>query len=191
MNYYYLAAFAAAIVAALLVLTLVKRWRRSRGGLEQTLRTIAVDSLQDILLPDGMGGQIHLQHVLLTAKGLVVLELKTVKGMVFAGDRMDEWTVIGRARRFAFQNPQRALYDRVAALKTQARDLPVTGHILFLDEADFSKGRPAHVIFPNELRARYGKPERVELERLMEAFYPHWEKVQAASKPAPRPSNPV
>ena len=191
MDYYYLIALAVAIAAAILVLALVHRWRHRRRGLEATLRSIAVDSLQDILLPDGMGGQIHLQHVLLTAKGLVVLELKTVKGMVFASDRMDEWTVIGRARRFAFQNPQRALYDRVVALRAQARDLPVTGHILFLDEADFSKGRPADVIFPDELQARYGKPERVELERLMEAFYPHWEKVQAASKPAPRPTNPV
>ncbi|MCH8109522.1 MAG: NERD domain-containing protein [Chloroflexi bacterium] len=173
-------------IAAILVLALVHRWRHRRRDLEETLRSIAVDSMQDILLPDGMGGQIHLQHVLLTAKGLVVVEINRIKGVVFASDRMDEWTVISRARRFSFHNPQPALYDRVAALKVQARDLPVTGHILFSEEADFSKSRPTHVIFPDELRARYRKPARAELDRLMEAFYPHWEKVQQVTEPAPR-----
>ncbi len=187
----YRVALAAAILVAILVLALVYLWRRRGSGVDDTLRAVGVDSMQDILLPDGMGGQIHLQHVLLTAKGLVVLDLKTIKGVVFASDRMDEWTAISHARRFTFQNPQRALYDRIAALRAQARDLPVAGHILFLDEADFSKGRPADVIFPDELQARYGKPERAELERLMEAFYPHWEKVQEASKPAPRAANPI
>ncbi len=182
---------AAAFAVAILVLAVVSLRRRHRGGVDDALRAIGVESMQDILLPDGMGGKIHLQHVLLTAKGLVVLELKTVEGMVFASDRMDEWTVIGRAGRFSFQNPQPALHERVAALRTQARDIPVAGHVLFLEQADFSKGRPTNVIFPDELRARYGKPERVELERLMEAFHPHWEKVQEASRPAPRVANPV
>ncbi len=186
----YQVVLATAFAVAILVLAVVYLRRRHRGGVDDALRAIGVDSMQDILLPDGMGGQIHLQHVLLTAKGLVVLDLKTIKGTVFASDRMDEWTVISHARRFTFQNPQPALYDRVTALKAQARDMPVTGHILFLEEAAFSRGRPADVIFPDELRARYQKPARVELERLMEAFYPHWEKVQEASEPAPRAANP-
>ncbi len=186
MDYNYLIALAVAIAAAILVLALVHRWRHRRRDLEETLRSIAVDSMQNILLPDGMGGQIHLQHVLLTAKGLVVVEINSIKGVVFASDRMDEWTVINHARRFTFHNPQPALYDRVAALKVQARDLPVTGHILFREEADFSKGRPTHVIFPDELRAPYRKPTRPELDRLMEAFYTHWEKHQQATEPEPR-----
>ena len=186
----YQVVLATAFAVAILVLAVVYLRRRHRGGVDDALRAIGVDSMQDILLPDGMGGQIHLQHVLLTAKGLVVLDLKTIKGTVFASDRMDEWTVIGHARRFTFQNPQPALYDRVTALKSQARDMPVTGYILFLEEADFSRGRPADVIFPDELRTRYQKPARAELERLMEAFTPHWEKVQEASEPAPRAANP-
>ncbi len=190
---YYPVVLPVAIAAAILALALVYFWRRRRrrGGVAEALHAIGVDSLQDILLPDGIGGQIHLQHVLLTAQGLVVLEVKTVKGVVFASDRMDEWTVIGRTGRFSFQNPQRALHDRVAALRSQARDIPVAGHVVFSEQADFSKGRPTEVIFPDELRARYAKPERVELERFMEAFYPHWEKVQEASRPAPRVASPV
>jgi len=179
-------------LGAVVVLSLlIYLWRRRGGRSSDPLRAVSVKSLQDILLPDRMGGLIHLQHVLLTAKGFVVLDLKTVSGTVFGGDRLDEWTVIGSAQRFTFPNPQRALYDRVAALKTIVRDMPVTGHILFFDDAEFSKGRPSDVIFPGELQERYRKPDSAELERLMEAFQPHWEQVLEASEPAPRSSRPV
>ena len=181
----------AGIAVAVLLATIIIYRRRNRTGIDELLRAVAVESMRDILLPDGMGGQIHLQHVLLTSKGLLVLDVKTVKGMVFAGDRLDEWTVIGNAQRFTFQNPQRALYDRVAALKAKTRDIPIAGHVLFLADAQFNEGRPADVILPDELRTRYGKPEKAELERLMEAFYPHWEKVKAGCEPAPRPASPI
>jgi hypothetical protein len=177
---------AAGSLAAVSFLAILVYRRRRRGNLDELLRAVSVESLRDILLPDRMGGEIHLQHLLLTAKGLVVLDVKTVRGMVFAGDRLDEWTVIDRAQRFAFPNPQPALYDRVAALRAVAKDMPVTGYILFLDHADFSKGRPTDVIFPDELQTRYRKPEKAELERLMEAFYPHWERVQEVSEPLPQ-----
>ena len=176
---------------AVLVTAIIIYRRRGRAGVDELLRGVAVESMKDILLPDAMGGKIHLQHVLLTAKGLLVLDVKTVKGKVFAGDRLDEWTVIDNGQRFTFQNPQRALYDRVAALKARTRDIPIAGYVLFLAEAEFNEGRPADVIHPDELRTRYAKPEKAELERLMEAFYPHWEKVKAGSEPAPRPSSPI
>jgi hypothetical protein len=179
------------LVAVVVLSLLIYLWRRRGGRSSDPLRAVSVKSLQDILLPDRMGGLIHLQHVLLTAKGFVVLDLKTVSGTVFGGDMLDEWTVIGNAQRFTFPNPQRALYDRIAALKTIVRDMPVTGHILFFDDAEFSKGRPSDVIFPGELQERYRKPDSAELERLMEAFQPHWERVLEASEPAPRSSRPV
>ena len=179
-----------ALVAVLLCI-LVVVYRRRRGGTVDLLRKIGVELMQDTLLPDAMGGQIHLRHVLLTAKGILVLDIKTFGGRVFASDRMDEWTLISGTQRFTFPNPQPALYDRVAAIKAVVRDVPVTGHILFLEGAEFTKGSPKGVIFPDELLNRYAKPEAVELERLIEAFHPHWEKVQQASVPAPRAPNRV
>ena len=175
-----LAAVALVIVVAIVV---VRRRQRATGDV---LREIGVKSLQEVLLPDGTGGVIHLQNVLLTAKGILVIEVKNFEGKVFASDRMDEWTVIGDSQRYTFPNPQAALFDRVAAIKAVSRDIPVSGFVLFPVGAEFGKDRPSETIFPDELRARYGRPDDAELERLMEAFYPHWEKVQRASEPAPR-----
>jgi hypothetical protein len=189
--FYYVLAVSGSLAAVSFVAIWIYLRRRRRGNLDALLRAVSVESLRDILLPDRMGGEIHLQHVLLTAKGLVVLDVKTVRGTVYGGDRLDEWTVIDHARRFTFPNPQPALHDRVAALKSVARDMPVTGYILFLENPDFTKGRPADVIFPDELQDRYRKPEKVELERLIEAFDQHWERVQEVSEPLPRAASPV
>jgi hypothetical protein len=160
------------------------RWWRKRGPLlARALQAVAIYRLQDVLVPDGMGGQIQVEHLLLTANGLVVIDVKAFEGTIFASDRMAEWTVIGQQGRFTFPNPQGTLYDRVAALRQLVRDVPVVGHVLFAPGADFSKGRPKDVVLPAELVELYRKPERADLERLIDAFTPHWDRVKAATQP--------
>ena len=175
---YWIAIAAAAGLLLLLALGGWLLWRRRRKRpLTSVLDAVSVESVRDVLIPDGMGGRIQIDYLLLTARGLVVLDIKDIRGTVFASDRMDEWTAINDRRRFGFQNPQSALYDRLAAIRLVIRDVPLSGHILFPEQADFSKGKPKDIILPDELLARYQKPEEAELERLMEAFYPHWERL--------------
>jgi hypothetical protein len=145
---------------------------------------VAIASIHDIVLPDGLGGQIHVEYLVLTARGMLVIDIKRFEGIIFASDRMNDWTVISKAGRYAFPNPQGTLYDRVAAVKRLVRDVPVEGFVLFAAGADFSKGRPKDVLLPAELSDGYKKPERSEIERLTEAFSPHWERVREASMPA-------
>jgi hypothetical protein len=175
-----------AIVAALVAAVVWYFWLR-RGGLSlsQVLGTVAIDRVQDVLLPDGMGGQIQIEHLVLTGGGIVVIDVKAFEGTIFASERMAEWTVIGKNGRFTFPNPLGTLYDRVAALKQLVRDVPVTGLVLFNQRADFSKGRPRDVMLHSELMERFARPDRADLERLLVAFAPHWERVKAATQPAP------
>ena len=176
-----------AAVAGLLVIVGLVVWylrRRGRESMAGVIKAISIDARTDVTVPDGNGGLIHLEHLLFTAKGLLVLDTKAVTGIVFASDSMAEWTAIEKQRRFGFRNPQPALLDRVAALRLIAKDIPVSGHVAFLADADFSKGRPTHVIHPEELLARYGKPGHAELERVIDAFSPQWEQVVAACEPS-------
>jgi hypothetical protein len=179
-------AAAGAAVFAAVAIGLEVRWRRRGPPLEQALQNVSIARLHEVLVPDGNGGQIQIEHLLLTANGVVVIDVKSYAGTIFASDRMQEWTVIGRRGRFTFPNPQTALYDRVAALRQLVRDVPVSGHVLFAADADFSKGRPRDVVLPAELVERYRKPEREQLERLLDAFAPHWDRVKAATEPADR-----
>lgn len=179
----YLIYIAAAVVVVISAAG-VWLWRRRKPDLEAALKSVAIDTMHDIVVPDGMGGHIHVEYLLLTARGLLVIDVKRFEGIIFASDRMDDWTVISKEGRYAFPNPQGTLYDRVAAVKRLVRDVPVAGFVLFAAGADFSKGRPRHVLLPGELTDGYKKPDRSEIERLTEAFAVHWERVRDAAAPA-------
>jgi len=172
------------LLGVLLVSIWAIRRRRSKIGLEELLEAIGMDRVSDVLVSDGMGGEISIEHLVLTAKGLVILDVKTITGTVFASDQIDEWTVLTSTDRISIQNPQRTLHDRITALRLLVRNVPVSGHVLFAEGADFSKGRPKDVILPDELLVRYRKPVKIDLESIMGAFLPHWETVCAACKPA-------
>jgi Nuclease-related domain len=176
----------AIVVVALLVAGLAGLWwRRRQSDLKRALRGVTVEGLQDVLVPNGMGGHIHIEHLILTARGVLVVDVKRFEGVIFASDRMNEWTVIGEQGRFTFPNPQPTLYDRIAAVRQLVRDVEVAGFVLFPGAADFSKGRPKDVMLPAELVERYKKPERSDLERLTLAYAPHWERIREAAVPAP------
>ena len=166
------------IVLLVLLIRALRRRRQTEFQLERVIQAISYERLQDILIPDGMDGQIHLDVLLLTARGLLVLDIKKVRGAVFASDRMDDWTVIDGERRFTFANPQGPLYDRVAAARQLVREVPVHGHVVFGPGADFSKGQPRAVaLFPNLLE-RYAKPPKDEGDQMVQAFYPHWHRIR-------------
>jgi hypothetical protein len=182
---YWILLAAAVAVAALLAALVVLRWRRRRSDMLGTLRAVAVERLENVLVPNGMGGHIQIEHLVLTAYGILVVDVKPFEGIVFASDRMNDWTIMGRQGRFGFPNPQSTLYDRVAAVKQLIRDVQVTGYVLFPDVADFSKGRPKDVIQPRELAERYKKPDRSVTEKVGLAFAQHWETICKVAEPAP------
>jgi hypothetical protein len=175
---------AAAGVLLLVVLVWIWRKRRRQPSIADALAAVAVDHLEDIVVPDGLGGEIHLEHLLLTSNGILVVNVKNYEGAIFAGERMDQWTAIGSVGRSTFQNPLPNLHDRVHAVRQLVRDVDVRGLVIFPSTADFSKGRPDEVMLPDDLRTAYAKPDQSDLGRRIEAFGPHWDKIRAAVQPA-------
>lgn len=143
--------------------------------------TVSVETFRDIHIEDGVGGLIQIDFLLLTGRGLVVLDMKEVSGMVFGADEIDEWTVMHQNQRLSFTNPQHTLDYRLIAVRQLVRGLPVFGHILFPNDAEFNKERPKYVILVDEFLERYKRPERLELERLLAAYYPYWDKIRDLS----------
>jgi hypothetical protein len=73
----------------------------------------------------------------------------------------------GRQRALDILNPLESLYDRVAAVRLLAGDVPVEGRIVFTDRGRFPKGRPPHVSrlgslaeFPTRRRALNAAADR-------------------------------
>ena len=186
LSMYPLAVTAIAVAAGLVLILALWLWRRGRRrpSISDALAAVAVEHLHDIVLPDLVDGEIHIEHLLLTSNGILVVNVKNYEGTIFAGERMDQWTAIGATGRSTFQNPLPNLYDRVAAVRQLVRDVEVRGMVVFPSTADFSKGHPADVFLPDQLREAYAKPEPSDLGRLIEAFGPHWDRIRAAVRPA-------
>lgn len=177
-----LAAATALVVLLLLAGWLVIRFRKGGPSFEKIVDDIAYDRLSDFVLPKADEGEIHIDHLLLTAQGLLVLDVKQVHGVVFGSDKMQEWTVIGASRRYTFPNPQPALYDRIAAVKQVARQVPVTGRLVFFEGADFSKGVPKLACRPQDLTTEFGDTDRTGAASRIDAFKPQWETLKRAAR---------
>jgi hypothetical protein len=159
--------------------------RSRRKQLLARLDRIAYESAHQVLVPDGMGGYIHIDHLLLTPRGLLVLDTRRVPGLIFGGDQMSDWTVIGR-RRFTFDNPQPALYDRLAAVKALAGDFPVEGRLLFSNIGKFTKGMPKYVMMLDGIEVEFPQADRsLKGSAALEPFAEVWSRVVSQLKPSP------
>jgi hypothetical protein len=135
------------------------RRRARRKGLLARLDKVAYEAAHQVLVPDGMGGFIHVDHLLFTPRGILVLDTRRVAGLIFGGDQMSDWTVIGR-RRFTFDNPQPALYDRIAAVKALVGEFPVEGRLLFSNVGKFTKGMPKYVMMLDAIEVEFPQVDR-------------------------------
>ena len=174
----------AIVVAVIAVVFVAVRIRRNRPRtLESVLDGIAYERIESLVIPKADEGEIQIDHLVLTAQGLLIIDIKEVQGAVFGSDKMDAWTVISDNKRFTFNNPQPALYDRIAAVKQIVRQVPVAGKVVFLDGAEFAKGVPSMVANLDELQAEFGDWDKDAAKVKIEAFMPHWEQIKARVAP--------
>ncbi|MBT8103895.1 MAG: NERD domain-containing protein [Gammaproteobacteria bacterium] len=168
-------------VLILLFVWLLYRYVRSRRNrLQRTLNDISFERIQGLVIPSADEGEIQIDELLLTSKGLLIVDIKDVQGIVFGSDKMQDWAVISDERRYTFSNPQPMLYDRIAAVRQIVRQVPVAGRILFLDGAEFTKGVPGLVCTLEELADEFGEPDKKAAKFKLEAFKPHWDLIRKA-----------
>jgi len=147
----------------------------------------AADFLRNVLVPDGNGGDFHLDFVLLTSRGVVVIDLRDITGNVFGGDQMTAWTLMTGVSRSTFVNPQVGLYDRIASVKAIAQDAetPVEGRIVFTKRAKFPKGLPRFTVMLESVAAEFPKLGVAELDIAVARYRLAWARLKAAAKPSP------
>jgi hypothetical protein len=171
----------AAVVLALVWLILHIR-RKPARTVNSVLNEIAFERLENLIIPKADEGEIQVDHLVLTAAGLLIVDIKEVEGNVFGSDKMDQWTVISDDKRFTFGNPQPALYDRIAAVRQIVRQVPVSGRVVFLDGAKFTKGTPGMVAGLDDLLQEFGDADADAAKVKIEAFIPHWEQIKARAE---------
>lgn len=175
------------ILVVLLLAWLLVAYRRRKGSSRSVAKlfsTIGFDRIDNLVVPNVDEGEIQIDHVLLTANGLLIVDVKEVSGTVFGSDKMQDWTVITSERRFTFANPQPALFDRIAAVREIVRQVPVAGRILFTDGAEFTKGVPSLVCKASDLLSEFRETDKAAAKAKIEAFKPHWELLRGHVTPS-------
>ena len=180
-----LAALVAALAAGAAAFPFWRRYRARRALLER-IESVATAHLKDVLLPDGNGGWFHVDFVLMTGAGVVVIDLRDLPGLIFGSEPMTEWTVMHKQHRFTFPNPLGPLYDRVAVVRALAGEgVPVEGRVVFTDRGSFPKGHPRAVTRLASLSTELPPLGSSGSEAVLERLGPAWERLCAAASPSP------
>ena len=95
-------------------------------------------------------------------------------------DRHGTWA------RYTFDNPQPALYDRIAAVKAIVGEVPVEGRLLFSNVGKFTKGIPKWVVMLDGIEVEFpvvdsSKPEFA----LSEQYQDGWNRLTEQLRPSP------
>jgi hypothetical protein len=98
---------------------------------------------------------------------------------------MNDWTAMTRSRRYTFPNPLPSLFDRVAAVKAVAGDVPVDGRIVFSDRGRFPKGKPPQVVMLDALSQEFPVADRSTPGGLGDNWLAAWASLTSQVKPSP------
>ena len=132
---------------------------RSRKRLG-VFKRIAHDSMHDVLVPDGLGGDLYIAHLLLLSDGIAVFNEKPFAGKIFGDTNVDQWTQAVRQRSFRFANPFVELEEQVVAINGLLGRRCVDGYLVFSDDSEFPWGRPDNVYLRKELDGAFARGVR-------------------------------
>ena len=135
----------------LLLVVWKARNRNNRKLLLRRLKKMGEGIMIDIEVPDGVENIVHLDCLLLTRAGLLVIDIKDYAGLIFGAESIDVWTQVLGSRSYKFDNPLFQNQERVMAVKSLALGVPVSGHVLFTSAGEFPKGKPEGVCTPESL----------------------------------------
>lgn len=113
-------------------------------------------------------GTTQIDHILVSAYGVFVIETKDYRGWIFAGAAQKSWTQVLFRHKFRFQNPLRQNYHHVEAVRRLLDFLPqeaVKSVVLFTGAAEFKTAIPPGVFGPSQLVAYL----REQTDRIMSA----------------------
>ncbi len=126
---------------------LLRRRRRKTqlGQLDKVLRPLRNEEVRSVVIPDGIGGLIEIDRLVLTDRGFLVIETYPISGHLFGSEQIDQWTQIVDGRSFKFANPLRHIHNAKYALQLLAPKVPIFCRVVFTAASDFPKGRPDDV----------------------------------------------
>ena len=153
----------------------LRRWRCERRT-RRYIKRMGVSIMQDIRLPDGTGGEVLIEYLLLTPDALVIVGLKRFEGLIFGARLTDQWTQVLGRRSYKFENPDHYLQRQINAISEIVPDVAVRGRHLF-PIASFPKDKPDNVLLLSDLKDLPSRPRQRDIPRELQLA---WEQILTA-----------
>jgi hypothetical protein len=130
----------------ILILLLINNRKTSPSRqMAAILKPYILDEIKDIIVPDGIGGLLEIEHLILMEQGLLLIETYPMSGNMFGAETIDQWTQLIDGRSYKFANPLRHIRTSRQALMILAPNIPIFCRVVFNADSIFPKGKPDEV----------------------------------------------
>jgi hypothetical protein len=127
--------------------------RQVAGALRRSFKGIPHYLFNDILIADG-DKITQIDHVVLSTKGIFVIETKNLKGWIFGHPGNRTWTQTIYGRKYRMYNPLRQNHKHVKMMEKALSLEPRFFHslVVFTNKCEIKTPMPHNVLYPYELR---------------------------------------
>jgi hypothetical protein len=169
-----LAAVLVAVILASILLFLfrveLKNWRQERH-IRKAIRRLGWRSMENIHLPDGTGGEVTIEHLLLGRDAILVVGVMRFEGAIFGSPRTDQWTQVINRISYKFDNPDQNLQRQINAVRLIVPDARVSGWHLFGYDAKFPRDKPDSVLKLGDVRQLPKRPRHGDIPKPLRAAW--------------------
>jgi hypothetical protein len=109
--------------------------------------------LNNVTLPF-QDGTTQIDHILISTKGIFVIETKDYSGWIIGDETSGQWTQVRYSFRNKFQNPLHQNYRHIKAVQQHLEFLPkqsIHSIVVFSGRAEFKSGVPKGVVYLSDL----------------------------------------
>lgn len=138
--------------------------------INKAIHQLGSQYLKQVILPDGLGGSIFLDYVVLAQHSITLVIYKKFRGTIFCADNIDQWTQLIGNRSYKFPNILQQLDSDISSVHLLAKDVEVTGLVVFPGDCEFPKGKPEQVKSISEITCS-GINTQLHSEKLLNAWY--------------------
>ena len=118
-----------------------------------------ISAIHDLYIPKGDGTTSQIDHVMVTDKGIFVIETKNYEGWIFGSEKARYWTQTIYQYKQRFQNPLHQNYGHIESLKTflgeKFAEIPYYSVVIFTNRSELKLKGPfqnSDVIHPEYLK---------------------------------------
>lgn len=166
----------ATFTVIILILLLINNRKKSTSRqMAAILKPYIQDEIKQIIIPDGIGGLLEIEHLILMEHGLLLIETYPMSGIMFGAEAIDLWTQLIDGRSYKFANPLRHIRTSRQALMALAPNIPIFCRVVFNADSVFPKGKPEEVSVLSSLfdDLSYTQSSTIKMDRSS----PVWQRI--------------